>query len=218
MITSKIFQGNGLFGNIGLVYPVGISPLFLVSIYPWSMLPSSEVFLSLHFEWSSKAQNSKLMVHKPQSPLLRFCLTYSMLFICLFFHISFQDNPDFSWNFGYLKNGMLAIKDWSLDAAGLDRWDMGVWVPPAPPGRPHSCSASSWPLLAFELVPCLLTSDPNLCCSPIQILPWLLCHSCRKPPREASQHCPVLSRSGASPTHHLFLYCLQAKDGCEIFK
>ena len=23
---------------------------------------------------------------------------------------------------------------------------------------------------------------------------------------------------GASPTHHLFLYCLQAKDECEIFK
>ena len=116
------------------------------------------------------------------------------------------------------KMGMLAIKDWSWDAAGLDKWDMGVWVPPAPPGQPHSCPASSWPLLAFELVPCLLTSDPNLCCSPIQILPWPLCHSCRKPPREAPQHCLVLSRSGASPTHHLFLYCLQAKDECEIFK
>ena len=149
MISSKIFQGNGLFGNIGLVYPVGISPLFLVSIYPWSMLPSSEVFLSLHFEWSSKAQNSKLMVHKPQSPLLRFCLTYSMLFICLFFHISFQDNPDFSWNFGYLKNGHVGNK--GLELRCCRSWQIG-----------HGCVSSPSPSWLASLMPCVFLTSAGI--------------------------------------------------------
>lgn len=212
MISSKVFQGNGLFGNIDLVYPVGISPLFLVSIYPWSMRPGSEVFpLTPKPRMASRWSIS-------QSPLLRSCLTQSMLSVCLFFHISFQNNPDFSWNSGYLKNGHVGNK--GLELRCCRSWQMG-----------QGCVSSPSPSWPASLMPCifltsaaiwagalLLTSDPNLCCSPIQILPWPLCHSCRKPPREAPQHCLVLSRSGASPTHHLFLYCLQAKDECEIFK
>lgn len=119
---------------------MGISPLFLVSIYPWSMRPGSEVFpLTPKPRMASRWSIS-------QSPLLRSCLTQSMLFVCLFFHISFQNNPDFSWNSGYLKNGHVGNK--GLELRCCRSWQMG-----------QGCVSSPSPSWPASLMPCIFLTS-----------------------------------------------------------
>lgn len=89
------------------------------------------------------------MVHKPQSPLIRFCLTHSMLFVCLFFHISFQNNPDFSQNFGYLKNGHVGNK--GLKHTCCRSWQMG-----------HGCVSSPSPSWPASLMPCVFLTSAGI--------------------------------------------------------